>query len=838
MEVDRELSETDCWPLNTERCLGNIDGLRERSVVSGQRSGMTLLVLLFASQVGAADKPDFAREVQPILSENCYACHGPDAKARKADLRLDTREGALRKKDPVIVPGKSADSELIKRIVSADENEAMPPPHINKMISAKQLATLKAWIDTGAAWGTHWAFVPPKRGEGFQSIDSYIRARLEKEGLKPSPEAGQETLLRRVTLDLTGLPPTAAERGAFLTDDSPEAYSKIVDRLLKSPRFGERMVWEWLEAARYADSNGYQGDGERTMYPWRDWAVRAFNSNMPYDRFTVEQIAGDLLPNATPGQKLATGFLRNHPINGEGGRIAEENRVDYGMDMAETVATVWLGLTFNCCRCHDHKFDPIAQKEYYGLFAFFNQTPVNGGGGDPFTKPTIDWPTPEQTAALAKATEAATKLATAVTEAEAKLEKPKDPPKDIADALKVIPANRTKAQIDALEKKFGVDKPYAANLAELGKAVEACESIRRSIPRVMVMEDMPKPRDSFIYEKGLYNKPGAKVGPLVPAVLPPLKADKPDRLALANWLVSKEHPLTARVAVNRLWQQFFGIGLVKTSNDFGVQGERPSHPELLDWLAVDFVESGWDTKRFVKAIVLSATYRQSSKATKELRERDPENRLLARAPRYRLPSWMIRDQALAASGLLVDKSGGPPVKPYQPGGVWEEATFGGKRYEADTGEGLYRRSIYTFWRRIVGPTMFFDVSPRLVCSVKSSRTNTPLHALLTLNDTTFVEAGRALAQSVLSKEKATDAERIAMAFRAILTRAPKPVEATILGESLGRLRGQYKRDPQAAKDLLAIGASKPDAKLDAGELAAWAALCNLLFNTDEALSKE
>ena len=799
---------------------------------------MTLLVLLFASQVGAADKPDFAREVQPILSENCYACHGPDAKARKADLRLDTREGALRKKDPVIVPGKSADSELIKRIVSADENEAMPPPHINKMISAKQLATLKAWIDTGAAWGTHWAFVPPKRGEGFQSIDSYIRARLEKEGLKPSPEAGQETLLRRVTLDLTGLPPTAAERGAFLTDDSPEAYSKIVDRLLKSPRFGERMVWEWLEAARYADSNGYQGDGERTMYPWRDWAVRAFNSNMPYDRFTVEQIAGDLLPNATPGQKLATGFLRNHPINGEGGRIAEENRVDYGMDMAETVATVWLGLTFNCCRCHDHKFDPIAQKEYYGLFAFFNQTPVNGGGGDPFTKPTIDWPTPEQTAALAKATEAATKLATAVTEAEAKLEKPKDPPKDIADALKVIPANRTKAQIDALEKKFGVDKPYAANLAELGKAVEACESIRRSIPRVMVMEDMPKPRDSFIYEKGLYNKPGAKVGPLVPAVLPPLKADKPDRLALANWLVSKEHPLTARVAVNRLWQQFFGIGLVKTSNDFGVQGERPSHPELLDWLAVDFVESGWDTKRFVKAIVLSATYRQSSKATKELRERDPENRLLARAPRYRLPSWMIRDQALAASGLLVDKSGGPPVKPYQPGGVWEEATFGGKRYEADTGEGLYRRSIYTFWRRIVGPTMFFDVSPRLVCSVKSSRTNTPLHALLTLNDTTFVEAGRALAQSVLSKEKATDAERIAMAFRAILTRAPKPVEATILGESLGRLRGQYKRDPQAAKDLLAIGASKPDAKLDAGELAAWAALCNLLFNTDEALSKE
>jgi len=449
----------------------------------------------------------------------------------------------------------------------------------------------------------------------------------------------------------------------------------------------------------------------------------------------------------------------------------------------------------------------------------------------------LSWPTAEQTAALTKATEAVARSALAVTEMETKMEKPKDPPKEIVDALKVLPGNRTKGQIDLLEKKFGADKPYATKLAELGKAVEARESLKRQIPRVMVMEDQPKPRDSFIYEKGLYNKPGAKVGPIVPAVLPPMKADKVDRLALANWLVAKEHPLTARVAVNRLWQQFFGTGLVKTSNDFGVQGEGPSHPELLDWLAVDFAESGWDIKRLVKMIVLSATYRQSSNAAKELRERDPENRLLARAPRYRLPSWMIRDQALAASGLLVDKPGGPPVKPYQPGGVWEEATFGGKQYTPDTGEGLYRRSVYTFWRRIVGPTMFFDVSPRLVCSVKSSRTNTPLHALLTLNDTTFVEAGRALAQSVLTKP-GSDAERIGVAFQTILTRAPKPDEAKILLEALARLRGQYKKDPQAAKELLAIGASKPDAKFAPDELAAWAALCNLLFNTDEALSKE
>ena len=799
-----------------------------------------LLMALVPTGVGAVETPNFARDVQPILSEYCYACHGPDPKARKAKLRLDTAEGALRKKAAVIEAGKSADSELIRRIESDDVNEVMPPPQFNKNMTAKHLATLKAWIDSGAGWGTHWAFLAPVRSKlpGPGSIDGFIHAKLKTEGLRPAPEANRETLLRRVSLDLTGLPPTAVERETFLNDSSPEAYAKLVDRLLKSPRFGERMVWEWLEAARYADSNGYQGDGERTMYPWRDWAIRAFNDNMPFDRFTVEQLAGDLLPNAKPEQKLATAFLRNHAINGERGRIPEQNRVDYGMDMAETVATVWLGLTFNCCRCHDHKFDPIAQKEYYGLFAFFNQTPVSGGGGDPFTRPLLDWPSAEQSAALTLATQAAAKLATAVTDAEAKLAKPKELSKELVELFKVIPGNRSKAQIDTLEKKFGAEKEYAKTLAEFGRAIDARESAKQSIPRVMVMEDMAKPRESFIYDKGLYNKPGAKVGPLVPAVLPPLKAEKVDRLALANWLVSKEHPLTARVTVNRLWQQFFGTGLVKTSNDFGVQGERPIHPELLDWLAVEFVESGWDVKHLVRLIVTSATYRQSSAVSKALLERDPENRLLARASRHRLPSWMIRDQALAASGLLVEKIGGPAVKPYQPGGVWEEATFGGKKYEPDTGEGLYRRSVYTFWRRIVGPTMFFDVSARQVCSVKSGRTNTPLQALLTLNDTTFVEAGRVLAENVLLTEKATDAERVASAVRAILGRAPKPTEATILQSALERLRGQYRNDPVAAKELLAIGAKPPNAKLDGAELAAWASLCNLLFNLDEALSKE
>jgi hypothetical protein len=729
------------------------------------------LFFLAAVRTSAAEPVNFSREVLPILSDNCFRCHGPDANARKAKLRLDTQDGALRKDGPVIVAGKSADSELVRRVSSPDADEVMPPPKSNRKLTAAQIETLKRWIDEGAKWGRHWAFDPPRRPPlpavrdsrwPRNGIDRFILARLEAEGLTPSAEAPKETLLRRVTLDLTGLPPTPAEVDAFLADAGPGAYERVVDRLLVSPHYGERMVWDWLEAARYADSNGYQGDGERTMWPWRDWVVDALNRNLPFDQFTVWQLAGDLLPGATPEQKLATAFCRNHPINGEGGRIAEENRVDYVMDMAETTGTVWLGLTFNCCRCHDHKFDALTQRDYYGLFAFFNQTPVNGGGGDPRTPPVLEYRT-------------------------------KDVPPQVV--------------------------------------------------KVMVMEDMPKPRDTFLLTRGSYEKPADKVTAAVPAALgtliaPGLQPRGFTRLDLARWLVSAENPLTARVSVNRAWQQFLGVGLVKTSEDFGVQGEKPSHPELLDWLAVGFRESGWDVKALHRLIVTSATYRQSSKVTPALLERDPANRLLARGPRFRMPSWMIRDQALAASGLLARRAGGPPVKPYQPAGVWEEATFGGKRYQQDHGEALYRRSLYTFWRRIVGPTEFFDTNARQTCVVKPTRTNSPLHALTTLNDVTYVEAARALAQRVMATGGTSPEERVESAFRLVLARRPTAAEKRVLLAALARVKREFGADPAAARKLLRVGESKRDEKLDVVEHAAYAAVFTAILNLDEALTKE
>jgi hypothetical protein len=824
---------------------------------------LLLLALLAGAWLGAphpapaAGKVDFARDVLPILSENCFACHGPDAKARKARLRLDTKDGALRKDDPIVVPGKSAASELVRRIKASEASEVMPPPRFKKKLTPQQVAVLERWVDEGAPWGKHWAFERPRRpavpgpgGWARNPIDAFLLARLKKEGLRPAPEADRVTLIRRVTLDLTGLPPTPEEVDTFLTDTRPGAYERVVDRLLTSPRFGERMVWEWLEAARYADSNGYQGDGDRTMWPWRDWAVRAFNADLPFDQFTVEQIAGDLLPNATNEQKLATAFLRNHMINGEGGRIAEENRVDYIMDMVETTATVWLGLTMNCCRCHDHKYDPLLQREYYQLFAFFNQTPVNGGGGDPQTRPIVELLGRDDQARLdaarAKATAAARDLEALETKlfprekgkSAADSPRAKGLPKTVLDALRPAPASRNRNQLGLLEKHFAKEAEHTGKLRALAQAVAARDEASRRIVRVMVMEDMPRPRDTFVLVKGLYNKPAAKVSAGTPAVLPPLPPGPANRLTLARWLVAPEHPLTARVVVNRYWQQLFGIGLVKTPEDFGVQGERPVHPELLDWLAVEFIESGWDLKHLLKLLVSSAAYRQSSAVTRALAERDPDNRLLARGPRHRLPSWVLRDQALAASGLLVGTVGGPSVRPYQPPGIWEEITFGNKRYVQDKGDALYRRSAYTFWRRIVGPTAFFDVAARQTCTVKQGRTNTPLHALVTLNDTTFVEVARVLAERVLTTGPASDEARVEQAFRLVVARRPSAEERPILIGALKRLRAQYAANPAAAKKLLAVGERKRNESLSVTEHAAFANLCQLILNLDEALTKE
>jgi hypothetical protein len=805
--------------------------------------------------------PDFSREILPILSEHCFPCHGPDAGARKADLRLDTKEGALRVDNAVIVPGRSDESEVYLRISSADESELMPPPKSKHRLAAPQIRLLKQWIDSGARWGTHWAFEPLRepmlpavtRAEWPRNgIDRFILARLERERLAPASDAPGETLIRRLALDLTGLPPTPAEVDVFLADAAPGAYERLVDRLLASPAYGERMAWDWLDAARYADSNGYQGDQDRTMWPWRDWVVRALNANIPYDRFTVDQLAGDLRPEASRESKLATAFCRNHMINGEGGRIAEENRVDYVMDMAETVGTVWLGLTLNCCRCHDHKFDPLRQRDYYAFFAFFNQTPVDGRGGNPQTAPVLDLATPQELARQAES-QAALRAARAGVAAreQALFPRPEgrqasDSPRatvlkpEIVALLGVAPERRSRAQIERLAAFWeSADPGYSALLKEQVAALDAQSTATQGITRVMVMEDLPKPRETFVLVRGSYEKPSDRVEPAVPAVLPPLPAGAPaNRLALARWLVGPANPLTARVTVNRAWQRFFGTGLVKTPEDFGVQGEKPSHPELLDWLAAEFVRSGWDVKALDRLIATSATYRQSSRVRPGLVERDPENRLLARGPRRRLPSWMIRDQALAASGLLDARSGGAAVRTYQPEGVWEEATFGTKRYAPDHGAALYRRSLYVFWRRIIGPTEFFDSAARQTCVVKPGLTNSPLHALVTLNDVAYVEAARALAELVLKTSGPAPEARLELAYRRVLARRPAAAELPVLLASLARVRAQFTRDPEAARKLLHAGESPRDESLDVVEHAAYAVLCSEILNLDEALSKE
>lgn len=809
----------------------------------------------------AVEPVRFARDILPILSDACFACHGPDEKARKGGLRLDTLDGSRRAGDsgtPAIVAEDSAASEVMRRLVSTDPDEAMPPPTSNHKISPEQIALVRRWIDEGAAWGKHWAFEPPQRpavpapGPGDHNpIDTLVRARLAREGLSRSPEAPRPTLLRRVTLDLTGVPPTAEETAAFVADPAPDVYERAVDRLLSSPRFGERMAWEWMEAARYADSNGYQGDSERTMWPWRDWVVDAFNRNLRYDQFTVWQIAGDLLPEATHEQKLATAFLRNHMINGEGGRIPEENRIEYLFDQTETVATVWLGATFNCNRCHDHKYDPYSQRDYFSLLAFFNRTRVDGSGGNPQSPPVLEAPTPEVAQKLA---EWQPKLMAAA-EATARAEEtrfPREPgqpldqsdaarslPPEIIEHLKVAPADRDAGRLEKLVAHWKDSDPdYARVLSDHRHARQERDAFAAAVPRVMVMEDMDTPRQTFVLSRGDYLKPTTEVDAALPA---PLAAGQPpsppNRLGLARWLVSPDHPLTARVTVNRFWQSLFGVGLVKTAEDFGLQGEHPVHPELLDWLATEFVQSGWDVKHLLRLIVTSATYRQASHVTPAAFERDPENRLLARGPRFRMPSWMIRDSALAASGLLVEARGGPPVKPYQPPGVWEEATFGNKRYEQDHGDALYRRSLYVFWRRIIGPTLFFDVANRQTCTVKTPRTNVPLHALLTLNDTTYLEAARALAQRVLVGESDTPA-RLGHAFRRVLGREPGPEEQAVLTRALDRHRATYAADPSAASALLATGESPRDASLDPAEHAAWTVVCTTILNLDEALTKE
>jgi hypothetical protein len=1022
--------------------------------------------------VRAGDPPvpaavEFNRDIRPILSNNCYPCHGPDKAKRKAGLRLDTEDGAraeLGDGRRAIVPGDAGKSQLVQRVTAADTARRMPPAVTGKTLTERQIALLRRWIEQGAKWQKHWSLLapvppplPPVRHPEWvrNPIDAFILARLESEELVPSSEADRTTLIRRVTLDLTGLPPTPTEVDVFLADSSPDAYEKVVDRLLASPRFGERMASRWLDAARYADTNGYQNDGERFMWRWRDWVIDAFNANMPFDQFTVEQIAGDMLPNPTLAQRIATGFNRNHRGNAEGGIIPEEYAVEYVVDRVETTATVWLGLTMGCARCHDHKFDPISQKEFYRAFAYFNNVPENGRaikyGNSP---PLLPAPTPEQQERLRDLEEklaAATRtwdqlgpeLAAAQVEWERSLSRTGEPihwsptaglvvhcPPDgrFHDGEPAFTAGRVSRAADFEGKRFldagdvaafgfydkfscgawilsrgehggtvlsrmtdaeqgdgyslvlkagkvqvnlvkrwlddalrveteaslapdqwhhvlmtydgsrvakGVKvyidgRPAKLNvlLDELNQSFETKEPLRigagggpggrfvgllddvrvyndclsaeeagivatadsitdiaavpvdrrtpqqadkmrayflekhapdrlrwayqqvralrkqrnglvESFPTTMVMEEMPTPRDSFVLLRGQYDRHGEKVTPGVPASLPPLPAGAPNnRLGFARWLVDPSNPLTARVAVNRYWQMLFGTGLVKTVGDFGSQGEWPSHPELLDWLATEFVRSGWDVKAMLRLLVTSATYRQSSRVAPALLQKDPENRLLARGPRFRLPAETVRDQALAASGLLVERVGGPSVKPYQPAALWKE--LAGVTYERDHGPNLYRRSLYTFWKRTVAPPemMNFDAAGRETCVVRETRTNTPLQALTLLNDETFVEAARVLAQRMLREGGSTPESRVTLAFHLATGRRPSQAELKVLVADLVGHLDEYRRDRRAAEKLLSIGEFPRDEKLDVSELAAYTTVASLILNLDETITKE
>jgi len=799
-----------------------------------------------------ADEVDFDRDIRPILSENCSFCHGPDEATREADLRLDTPEGAW----STVEKNHAAESQLFQRITSDDPDELMPPADSNRSLTAEQIERVRRWIDQGAPWEQHWSFQPIESQEvpgSIHPIDAIVQQQLESRGMQLSPEAAKAVLIRRLTLDLNGLPPTPDDVARFLADDKPGAYQRLVDRLLDSKAYGQRIAWGWLDAARYADTNGYQGDNERTMWPWRDWVVRAFNDNMPYDQFTIWQLAGDLLPNSTSEQTLATAFLRNQMINGEGGRIAEENRVEYVMEMLETMGTVWLGLTLNCWRCHDHKYDPITNEEYYKMFAIFNQTPIDGSGGNARTKPIIAVPNADQAMRIdqlgkqiADADVKLAELAESLVAKQADWEKEEaklvDSNEELQTALAIEPEQRSDQQRNRIVDAYHDSVHEYVDLREpRERQAKQLSDIENRIPKVMVMGTRKEPRKSFMLTRGLYNQPTSEVTAGLPAsFLSESTTDKPmNRLTLAQWLVDPENPLTARVTVNRFWQQFFGIGLVKTTEDFGAQGEIPEYRALLDYLADDFRSNGWDLKRLVRLIVTSETYRQSSKiGTHELYENDPGNRLLARGSRYRMPAWMLRDQALASSGLLSDRSGGASVNTYQPPDVWEDASFGKKKYSRDRGEKLYRRSLYVYWRRIIAPPIFFDNAKRQVCEVKPNRTNTPLHALQLLNDVTYVESARALAQSVLQSKAVSDKDRVDVVMRRLLARDASEDEMGVLIKGLQRTRRQYTEVREDATKLLSLGESTRDLSLDPVEHAAWTCLCLAVLNLDETLTRE
>lgn len=1020
-------------------------------------------------------KIEFNRDIRPILAEKCLACHGHDPKALRAGLDLNQRETAVSKLHDghiAIVPNHPETSELVDRI-NAEPEDRMPPVSTNKTLTEEERNLLTEWIREGAEYKPHWGFVAPSRPPvpevhaknwARNSIDNYILAKLEEKGLHPSKEASKETLLRRLSLDIIGLPPTPAEVDAFIADRSPKAYEKAVDRLLASPRYGERMAMDWLDYARYADSNGYQADYERYQWRWRDWVIDAFNKNMPYDKFTVDQIAGDLEPHATLDQRIATGFNRNHRINTEGGVIPEEWRVETVIDRTETTSTVWLGLTAGCARCHDHKYDPISQKEFYQLGAYFNNVPETGSGEErPVNHPPfIQAPLPDQ---LKKQQELQSRLTALSAKTQnmlaanvnktagwvpagssmpESLEKslglryefdrdgskvvagkgpkpvdkdkvsyefgrstgavnvsagyvdlgdvmdfdehkpfsvavwlsPNDPngtpvgrmdsahdyrgwdlyltdgkptvhlisksptdairfvakkaiplkqwshvvvtydgslkgaginvyingdpipgdaevdvlkgsihttvsakigrrtdsegysgllddlqvydrviaPSEVAPLaksspaamlVKIDPKKRTASQKDLIVYYWSREKdPAFMTVDDAKRAVKKdLDHLNEKIPTVMVMDEMKKPRKAYVLIRGQYDKHGDVITPAVPSALPPLPKGAPNnRLGLAEWIVSPQNPLTARVEVNRLWERFFGTGIVATTSDFGTRSEFPSHPELLDWLAVDFRENGWDLKRTIKQIVMSSTYRQSSQVTPDLLAADPSNRYLARGPRFRLPAEVIRDQALFSAGLLKESIGGPSVRPYQPDGVWDETNVYGnlRNYKHNIGDALYRRSLYTIWKRTAAPPdmTLFDAPSREICRVQRSRTDTPLQALVLMNDVTFLEASRVLAEkAMLLGGKSTEA-RLSYIFRKVLSRNPSSEEVKLLKAGYERKLAHFRSAKEDAQKLVIQGDAPRKFFLDSAELATYTLLASTVMNLDETITKE
>ncbi len=1007
-------------------------------------------ILFVSNSAALSAEIEFNRDIRPILSDNCFFCHGPDAAERKADLRLDTEDGA--KVDlggyAAIVAGKPDTSELISRILDHDPDSIMPPPDSERTLSDEEKDKLKRWIEQGAEWQQHWSFEAPvkrdlpivsEKGWPKNEVDQFVLHRIDKAGMKASPEAAQETLLRRITLDLTGLPPTLAELENFQSDTSENAFEKVVDRLMKSPRFAERMTWQWLEAARYADTDGYQNDGPREMWRWRDWVIEAYRRNLPFDQFTVEQLAGDLLPEPTEEQLIATGFNRNHRYNSESGLVLEEFLLENAVDRVDTTSTVWMGLTVGCARCHDHKYDPISQKEYYQLVSFFDKVPESGraikmGNSEPWIKtPTSDQKAtleekkyqlkkgedafaalrPQLDSALAKWEVGSPKIdkvfldeslsdhfavdkpVIADGKAPVSMEKKvsgissnqrlsiafrmtpetvaegavlsneipgttrkgfmvwfKDghlrfsiisrwiagvatsetvekfsPGKEVhitlsndgtqrtkgmqilvdgepvetraihntnsnvmgadsghilnvggskhlanwkgqvadlrfyagktllQDEVQLLAERRSVSEVLALaaEKRSPVQQRklewyFIANASPgpVKKAADSVRSLRKallkyedSLPTTMVMEEAQSTDPTWLRVRGEYHNKGEVVEPGVPDAFPELEDSFPEnRLGFAKWLVSGEHPLTSRVTVNRYWQMLFGTGLVKTAEDFGSQGSLPSHPDLLDWLAVDFEENGWDIRSLLKKMVMSATYRQSSEISAEQLQNDPENHFLARAPRLKLSGNALRDQALLVSNLLVEKQGGPSVKPYQPARLWKEAS--NFTYKQDKGENLYRRSLYTYWKRTLAPPSMavLDTADREWCSVRPKRTNTPLQALTLMNETAFVESARKFGERVLKEGGEGIESRVKYAFKTVTSRNPSARELEILKNGYTRYLEECGKDPKFTQKITKVGESVADKKIDPVELGAATALANMILNLEEVSVRE